>query len=118
MAQRILRLVKEVDGAETEPWSDHVRACDDRCRIGGHRAMHGLCASASRLTLALPIFVIPTTARSSWGGVHGVGQGQRHGDPGHPARQAQPERLHRTLQPNLPRGRARPIPVRSAGRRP
>jgi len=27
-----------------------------------------------------------------------VGQAQRHGHPVHPARQAQPERLHRTLQ--------------------
>lgn len=34
-------------------------------------------------------------------GVRALGEGERHGDPVHPARQTQSERLHRALQPHL-----------------
>src|SRR5690606_31394256 len=62
-------------------------------------------------------------ADGQWPGVPGrslrpVGQGQRHGDPVHPAGQAQPERLHRTLQPDLARRGPGPASVRHARRRP
>lgn len=36
-------------------------------------------------------------------GLHRLGQDRRHGDPVHPARKAQPERLRGALQPDLPR---------------
>src|SRR5690606_6202931 len=45
-------------------------------------------------------------------GLRVLGQGPWHGDPVHPARKAQPERLYRAVQPHLPRRSAGPVPVR------
>ena len=50
--------------------------------------------------------------------LHRLVQGAGHRAALHPARQARPERLHRALQPHLPRGSAERLPVRLAGRGP
>src|SRR4029077_15099409 len=39
-------------------------------------------------------------------------RGTRHRDPGHPAREAEPERVRRALQQELPRGAPRCLPLR------
>jgi hypothetical protein len=57
----------------------------------------------------------PTRHLDHLGPVHGVVRGARHWVEAHPARPSSPECVYRTVQPHLPEGRARRVPVRVGG---
>ena len=63
------------------------------------------------------MYGLPSSARGQRAGVSRRGvpelvRGARHRDPLHPARQAEPERVRRALQQELPRGDPRCLPLR------